>query len=172
MITNIFDHKQYFGVSWLTLVSPPKMIIIYIYMYTYIFLQVVGNYFGTQTFFLSWHVRQWNKRHPHAGSMWSTHVIHGPWILMDFGVGIFGKPGSWILVLRCTRAPAFSWHFLRYFFVILSCLPVRRLMQKALKPAFATATVVFIYSSFSWGYLDELNDNDPHWKVDGLLKSR
>ena len=58
--------------------------------------------------------------------------------------------GSWILVLRCTLPGIFMAFVVVRFFVILSCLPVRRLMQKALKPAFATATVVFIYSIFFW----------------------
>ena len=92
-------------------------------MYTYIFLQVVGNDFGTQIFFLSWHVRQWNKRHPHGMILlWLLdpcdflHVIHGPWILMDFGVGVLDS-GSWILVLRCTLPGIFM-----AFFVVLFVL--------------------------------------------------
>ena len=52
-----------------------------------IILYVVNNNFGTQ-FCLSWHVRQWNKRHPEIsfhrviswwllhGSIWSTIRIH------------------------------------------------------------------------------------------------
>jgi len=53
--------------------------------------------------------------------------------------------------------------FVVFLYLVCLALSVRRLMQKPLKPAFATATVDIIYFIYFYfrGYLDELNDNDP-----------
>ena len=80
-------------------------------------------------------------------------------VALDFGVG-FWDSGSWILVFRCTLPGILMVFFVVRFFVILSCLPVRRFLKKALTQAFATATVHIIFYFFQ-GYLKTLNDNDP-----------
>jgi len=62
---------------------------------------------------------------------------------LDFGVGVLDS-GSWILVLRRTLPGMFMVFFVVRFFVMLSFLPVRKFLKKALTQAFATATVDII----------------------------
>ena len=69
-----------------------------------------------------------------------NHVIHG----------------SWILVLRCTLPGILMVSFVVRFFVILSC---QKVDAEALKPAFATAMVVFsFFFGISLGTAENVNE--------------
>ena len=82
-------------------------------------------------------------------------INHGSWILMDFGVGVLDS-GSWILVLRCTLPGILMVSFVVRFFVILSC---QKVDAEALKPAFATAMVVFsFFLGISLGTAENVNE--------------